>query len=627
MSNELNRGQTVVPFGVGAIYDYLNFTAISLSTDDWEFGENSNTFLKLKVKNPRLLFFINKKLKDLQGDDFEWIPNLLNPPIKKERGMPRELYDIFYSMPVRKFPEYHVCTRCGHLSKPHPLDKQKARCENPSKPNWLSSSCSSLPTQKKPFLEPSRFIAFCEDGHIQDVPWREIMKPFCADGCNEMDKPNPELYLTDDGNGLGFASLNLTCGNCGSRKNLTGLNKKDGLKDKDGVKILSCQGKKPWLLNSTDDQCGKDLRIEPRGASTIYSPIQETGLFIPDPNLISHPIENEFFFEQACQFFDDNKEALLDDLIKTVLFPLSEKMEPSLNEKQIKEKVKKYSNQKNDINNQPIDIDSEQDDFFYKEFCVLKSDLKDEEYESFTKDFSTFSEFTQKYLTSVHSINKLKAATALLGFQRGQGKFNCASKDSNFIPAFEVSGEGIFLNIGYEKVKNWLDKNPDFDKRKKILSDRAKKDFRDHPSLYSETGFVMLHSLSHALLRQISLECGYGINELKERVYFSHKNKMAGILIYTSSSDSSGSLGGLVRMSRPEYFDGMFENAIDNCMNCSNDPICTESIGQGLAGLSFAGCHSCLMVPDLACDVIPKNTYLDRTTLIGLGLNLKGYFS
>ena len=188
----------------------------------------------------------------------------------------------------------------------------------------------------------------------------------------------------------------------------------------------------------------------------------------------------------------------------------------------------------------------------------------------------------------MHSINKLKAATALLGFQRGQGKFNCASKDSNFIPAFEVSGEGIFLNIGYEKVKNWLDKNPDFDKRKKILSDRAKKDFRDHPSLYSETGFVMLHSLSHALLRQISLECGYGINELKERVYFSHKNKMAGILIYTSSSDSSGSLGGLVRMSRPEYFNGMFENAVNNSMNCSNDPICSESIGQGLAGLSFA---------------------------------------
>ena len=175
-------------------------------------------------------------------------------------------------------------------------------------------------------------------------------------------------------------------------------------------------------------------------------------------------------------------------------------------------------------------------------------------------------------------------------------------------------------------VKNWLDQNSGFLDREKKLLNRAKGDFREHPTLYSETGFIMLHSLSHALLRQLSLECGYGINELKERIYFSHKNKMAGILIYTSSSDSSGSLGGLVRMSRPEYFNGMFENAVNNSMNCSNDPICSESLGQGLAGLSFAACHSCLMIPDLACDVIPKNTYLDRTTLIGLESNLKGYF-
>lgn len=627
MDSELNRSQTVVPFGVGAIYDYLNYTAISLSVDDWDILANSNSFHALKINNPRLQYFVNKKLKDLQKNEYVWVQYFLNPPIKKERGMPRELNDIFYPMPVKKFPEYYVCTRCGHLSKPHPTSNEKARCNNPSTPDWLNSSCGQIQKHKKPFLEPSRFIGFCEDGHIQDVPWKEIMKLSCANnGCYEMDKEQPDLYLRDDGNGLGFASLNLTCGKCKARKNLTGLNKENGFTDKNGNKLFSCKGKKPWLSDDIDDECSKELKIEPRGASRIYSPIQETGLFIPDPNLISHPIEKEQAFENARDLYDGSNDDFLIQLIELQLLVLAEKMEPVLTETQIFDLIKKHFESKNSINDQQIDIDSEQDDFYFKEFNVLTSDLKDEEYESITKDFSSFNNFTKKYLSSLHAINKLKATTVLLGFERAQGKFNCAQSTSNFLPAFEISGEGIFLNVGYEKVKNWLDQNSGFLDREKTLLNRAKEDFREHPALYSETGFIMLHSLSHALLRQLSLECGYGINELKERIYFSHKNKMAGILIYTSSSDSSGSLGGLVRMSRPEYFNGMFENAVNNSMNCSNDPICSESIGQGLAGLSFAACHSCLMIPDLACDVIPKNTYLDRSTLIGLESNLKGYF-
>ena len=134
MDSELNRSQTVVPFGVGAIYDYLNYTAISLSVDDWDILANSNSFHALKINNPRLQYFVNKKLKDLQKNEYVWVQYFLNPPIKKERGMPRELNDIFYPMPVKKFPEYYVCTRCGHLSKPHPTSNEKARCNNPSTP-------------------------------------------------------------------------------------------------------------------------------------------------------------------------------------------------------------------------------------------------------------------------------------------------------------------------------------------------------------------------------------------------------------------------------------------------------------------------------------------------------------
>ena len=60
MSDELNRSQVVIPFGVGATYDYLNYTAISLSVDEWPIQDGDNSFKKLVINNPRLLNFINK---------------------------------------------------------------------------------------------------------------------------------------------------------------------------------------------------------------------------------------------------------------------------------------------------------------------------------------------------------------------------------------------------------------------------------------------------------------------------------------------------------------------------------------------------------------------------------------
>ena len=33
--SDLRRNQLVVPFGVGATYDYLNFTAMTMAVDYW----------------------------------------------------------------------------------------------------------------------------------------------------------------------------------------------------------------------------------------------------------------------------------------------------------------------------------------------------------------------------------------------------------------------------------------------------------------------------------------------------------------------------------------------------------------------------------------------------------------
>ena len=102
---------------------------------------------------------------------------------------------------------------------------------------------------------------------------------------------------------------------------------------------------------------------------------------------------------------------------------------------------------------------------------------------------------------------------------------------------------------------------------------------------------------------------------------------MACLVIYTASADSQGSLGGLVRTIKPNFFEKLFANAIENSYICFNDPICIESKGQGHSGLCLAACHACAMVPDLACETLPKNIFLDRNMLIGDDENALGYFT
>ena len=58
--------------------------------------------------------------------------------------------------------------------------------------------------------------------------------------------------------------------------------------------------------------------------------------------------------------------------------------------------------------------------------------------------------------------------------------------------------------------------------------------------------FLLLHTISHLLIKQLSFECGYNISSLKERIYCGEAadgKEMAGILIYTASGDSEGTLG------------------------------------------------------------------------------------
>ena len=96
--------------------------------------------------------------------------------------------------------------------------------------------------------------------------------------------------------------------------------------------------------------------------------------------------------------------------------------------------------------------------------------------------------------------------------------------------------------------------------------------------------FVLIHTFAHLLINQLSYECGYGSSSIRERIYCektTNEKNMAGVLIYTASGDSEGSLGGLVRQGEPGRLEDTILAAMHNAEWCSSDPICIQSTGQG----------------------------------------------
>ena len=130
--------------------------------------------------------------------------------------------------------------------------------------------------------------------------------------------------------------------------------------------------------------------------------------------------------------------------------------------------------------------------------------------------------------------------------------------------------------------------------------------------------FILLHTLAHLLISQLSFECGYNVASISEKIYCSEEEdgkEMSGIFIYTASGDSEGTLGGLVRQGRNDAFPDIFKKAINNAKTCSNDPICITSNGQGRDSLNLAACYSCALLPETSCE--ENNVFLDRGMVIG----------
>ena len=226
---------------------------------------------------------------------------------------------------------------------------------------------------------------------------------------------------------------------------------------------------------------------------------------------------------------------------------------------------------------------------------------------------------------------RLREVRALRGFTRVQPPGDPKSpavaalslQKLDWLPAIEVRGEGIFITLNEDALRKWEAEDEVRD-RALVVNERWQKEWVEshgqeatQPKPISPR-MLLIHTFAHALMRQLTLDCGYSSTALRERLYVSDApNVMAGLLVYTATTDDDGTLGGLQRQGEgdPARIGRTVKAAIQSQAWCSSDPLCIEDMLAPHDGLSLAACHACVLAPETACE--EYNRFLDRAMLVG----------
>ena len=188
----------------------------------------------------------------------------------------------------------------------------------------------------------------------------------------------------------------------------------------------------------------------------------------------------------------------------------------------------------------------------------------------------------------------------------------------NWLPAIQVHGEGIFFEFNKEAVDEWAQRPAVLARLRNLQDSYRNSKFGANAAGDLRPEFVLIHTFAHLIINQLSFECGYGSSSIRERIYCEKAENeygMYGVLIYTASGDSEGSLGGLVRQGAKDHIEDTIRDAVRNAAWCSSDPVCIQSYGQGPESCNLAACHNCALLPETCCEC--GNRLLDRGTVVG----------
>src|SRR5690606_26526466 len=199
----------------------------------------------------------------------------------------------------------------------------------------------------------------------------------------------------------------------------------------------------------------------------------------------------------------------------------------------------------------------------------------------------------ERQITRVLLLERLREVNALLGFTRIEAPDEAINLGQEvpmasltrgkpeWVPANQIHGEGFFIQSDEAALREW-ESHKGTSEADGLLQ-AGYRGWRNARNLNPDFGFpgaryTMLHTMSHLLIRELALECGYNAASIRERIYadVSGENPQAGILIYTAAADSDGTLGGLVDLGNPEKLGELIHQALERARICSSDPLCSE---------------------------------------------------
>jgi len=605
----LRRAQLIAPYGVGAMIVVRDGTSlITAGLDHWyerEGGHEDINSTEFRVDEWRLAEQLN-------------VDHFCQPPDYRTARQGDSIPNTLLTVPFLRFPQWHYCQSCGYLKKLNLPQRSKEKCPE----------CEGKRRSRTLVQVP--IIAMCDRGHIQDFPWREWAHRSSSPTCQKT------IRLVGTGSAT-LGGLNVQC-DCGVKRSLASITEADEndtflskrLSDSD---LFLCQGHRPWLGTEDSVECPRPLRGSLRSAANVYYSHVYSAIYLQrgtNVELMSL-LEEPPLSSLIALFLQGNIPMTSDNLRGQH----SQLLQPFSND-EINAALNTMLNRGSDAEADFVESDDLESRFRRQEFNVLRT-KRDEKYLKIqAAELSEYGSTVRNYFSRIMLVHKLRETRALAGFTRifpendqdleslkSTLRLTNLSPQQSWLPASVVYGEGIFLELCEDMVQQWLTTNGSRVQGRVLPLVKRYQDVIERRHLRSRSitpRFVLLHTLAHLLINRLTFECGYSSAALRERLYVSDApgSPMAGILIYTAAGDSEGTMGGLVRMGKPNNFEPMLYAALEESLWCSADPICMEvgtRGGQGPDSCNLAACHNCALVPETSCEEF--NRFLDRGLIIG----------
>ncbi|MFJ1543563.1 DrmB family protein [Streptomyces sp. NPDC088246] len=581
---EIRRAQLITTYGVGAMIAVENESFLVRGIDSWDVSEAPF------ISEPRLAWQLG-------------VSGFRMPPAPD----PDSARDGVRAV---RFPEMYSCPHCHRLQPFRKFNSPVGRAE--------CSTCQES-------LVPSRFVIACTHGHLEDFPyWKWVHRgnrtPSGACG--------GQLSFQADGSTASLRAVLIGC-SCGVEKvSMEGSFRRQALRDL-GIR---CSGRRPWLKDAPAESCQEPPRTLQRGSSSVWFPVMHSALSIPP--------WSQGIAKLVAPFYDRFKEEDPASIKAYVRIGKLLLHHPKYTEDDVVAEVERRRAAETAAAEQADDTEAA------KRAGDYRRKLYEGEYRSLSKPHPEDAEEEQEFvceppttpidalrsshgLTQVMLVKRLREVRALQSFRRVDEPSPADSQlrqaaisqtKPNWLPAFEVSGEGVFLRLDPERLRIWEEQPEQVaratrirENHERLLSARAGDSDKPVPPSPATPRFLLLHALAHTLINEWSLDGGYPAASLRERLY--SDEDMAGVLIYTATSDSAGSLGGVVAQGEPDRLAASLRAALHRASWCSNDPLCMESEASGADSLNMAACHACLLLPETSCE--NNNILLDRAALVG----------